>query len=156
MGPGPQQVGGVSINNMNNMNNINNMNNMNNLNNTNQNRKNIQKMPMIESKVFQEDKITVESVNLVQKIKDKLKIENPEERTENIGEVLFYFLIKFIPQYNLNDTNGACDDSSLCSKLTGILIRTDTNNLLNIISSTEKLYNSLRDVVNKLNPANNN
>lgn len=119
-----------------------------------QNQKAPQKMPMPGPKAFQEEKITVESENLIKQIQEKLSIQDPEERTEAIGEILFFFLLKFIPQYGLNDYRN-CDDSSLCSKLTGILIRTDTNNLLNIISSNDKLYNSLRDVVNKLNPLNN-
>ena len=69
-------------------------------------------------------RITVEGENLLETIKEKLKIEDNEERTEAVGETLFYFLIKFIPQYGLNTTNGKFNDSDLCSKLTGILIKT--------------------------------
>ena len=96
------------------------------------------------------DKITVEGENLLETIKEKLKIENPDERTEAIGEKLFYFLIKFIPQYKLNNTNGMFQDKDLCSKLTGILIKTDPNVLLQILSSTNSLYNSLKDVLKTL------
>ena len=97
-----------------------------------------------------EEKITVESENLVGKVKEILKIENTDDRTEALGETLFYFLLKFIPQYKLNITEGKCTDTTLCSKLTGILIRTDVNNLLEIISNTFRLYNSLKDVLLKL------
>ena len=95
-------------------------------------------------------RITVEGEHLPETIQEKLKIENDEERTEAVGETLFYFLIKFIPQYGLNTTNGQFNDSDLCSKLTGILIKTDPKMLLQIISNTQGLYNSLKDVLNKL------
>ena len=96
------------------------------------------------------EKITVEGVHLLDSIKEKLQIDNEEERTEAIGETLFYFLIKFIPQYGLNTTNGEFNESDLCSKLTGILIKTEPNILLQIISTTSGLYNSLKDVLSKL------
>ena len=95
-------------------------------------------------------RITVEGENLLETIKEKLKIEDNEERTEAVGETLFYFLIKFIPQYGLNTTNGKFNDSDLCSKLTGILIKTEPKVLLQIISNTQGLYNSLKDVLDKL------
>ena len=83
-------------------------------------------------------------------MKENLKVEDPNERTEAVGETLFYFLIKFIPDYGLNTTNGKYNDSDLCSKLTGILIKTDPSILLQIISTTSGLYNSLKDVLKKL------
>ena len=101
-------------------------------------------------------RITVEGEHLPETIQEKLKIENEEERTEAVGETLFYFLIKFIPQYGLNTTNGQFNDSDLCSKLTGILIKTDPKMLLQIISNTQGLYNSLKDVLNKLIQAKEN
>ena len=101
-------------------------------------------------------RITVEGENLLETIKEKQKIEDDDERTEAIGETLFYFLIKFIPQYGLNTTNGKYNDSDLCSKLTGILIKTDPKVLLQIISSTQGLYNSLKDVLSKLIPLKEN
>ena len=113
-----------------------------------------QQMPNMDSPYMQNDnnmiKITVEGEHLLDTIKEKLKIEDNEERTEAVGETLFYFLIKFIPEYGLNTTNGKYNDSDLCSKLTGILIKTEPNILLQIISSTQGLYNSLKDVLNKL------
>ena len=123
--------------------------------NYNQQMPNIQNMQNIDSQYIMNDnnsmtKITVEGENLLETIKEKLKIENAEERTEAVGETLFYFLIKFIPQYQLNTTNGEFNDSDLCSKLTGILIKTEPNILLQIISSTQGLYNSLKDVLSKL------
>ena len=95
-------------------------------------------------------RITVEGEHLLETIQEKLKIDNPEERTEAVGETLFYFLIKFIPQYGLNTTKGKFNDSDLCSKLTGILIKTEPKILLQIISNTQGLYNSLKDVLDKL------
>ena len=101
-----------------------------------------------------EQRITVESEGLVNKVKQILQIENPNERTETLGEVLFYFLMKFIPQYKLNITEGKCDDTTISSKLTGILIRTNADNLLQMISTTTHLKNSLQDILLKLIQAN--
>ena len=113
-----------------------------------------QQMPNIGNQFMQNNnnmvRITVEGEHLLETIKEKLKIENSDDRTEAVGETLFYFLIKFIPQYGLNTTNGEFNDSDLCSKLTGILIKTEPNILLQIISSTQGLYNSLKDVLSKL------
>ena len=135
----------MMVNNMMNMNNQQQMNNMFG-NNT----------PMQQKQIIpQNKKITVESENLVEKITEKLKIEDPDERTEAIGEILFYFLLQFIPQYGLNITGGKFNDSDLCSKLTGILIKTDPRVLLQIISKNESLFNSLSDVLQKLMNSNN-
>jgi polyadenylate-binding protein len=122
------------------MNNNYNMNNMNNMQND----------FMINNNQNNNDKISVESEHLLEIIQEKLKIENPDDRTEAVGEKLFYFLIKFIPQYGLNNTNGLFKDEDLCSRLTGILIKTEPEILLQIISSTQNLYNSLKDVLNTL------
>ena len=100
--------------------------------------------------VQQEQKITVEGEGLVEKVKNIFKIEDPDDRTETLGDTLFYFLLKFIPQYKLNITEGRLPDSSICSKLTGILIKTDFKNLIEIISNSERLERSLRDVLLKL------
>jgi len=113
--------------------------------NMNQNMQNIQNIQNQNN-----NKITVEGEHLLETVQEKLKIEDPDERTEAVGETLFYFLIKFIPDYGLNTTNGKYNDSDLCSKLTGILIKTEPSILLQIISRTDGLYNSLRDVLNKL------
>ena len=116
-----------------------------------QNMQNIQMMPNMPNAPNQNNnKITVEGENLLETVKENLKVEDPNERTEAVGETLFYFLIKFIPDYGLNTTNGKFNDSDLCSKLTGILIKTDPSILLQIISTTSGLYNSLKDVLNKL------
>ena len=120
--------------------------------NNNQSMTNMQGIPNMDNNFNNNnnEKITVEGVHLLDSIKEKLQIDNEEERTEAIGETLFYFLIKFIPQYGLNTTNGEFNDSDLCSKLTGILIKTEPNILLQIISTTSGLYNSLKDVLSKL------
>ena len=92
-------------------------------------------------------KITVECENLFETVKNKLQIENPEERTEALGETLYYFLIKFIPQYKLNITRGKCEDDVICARLTGILIKSNQEYLLQIISKTTRLYNALKEVL---------
>ena len=92
--------------------------------------------------------ITVEKYELSDKIKQIMMVGNPDDRTEALGETLFYFLLAFIPQYNLNITKGKMDDTTVCSKLTGILIRTDEKNLLEIVSRTDKLEAALREVMN--------
>ena len=126
-------------NNNNNMNDINNLNaQMNLLMNQNNNNNN------------NNTKITVENYNLVEKVKKNLEIEDPEQRTEALGETIFFFLLKFIPAYGLNITNGKINDSDISSKLTGILIKTDTNNLFEIISKNDRLVHSLKDVILKL------
>ena len=126
----------------------------NNYNQQIQNNQIMQNMQMMENQYdpFENNniRITVEGEHLLETIQEKLKIDNPEERTEAVGETLFYFLIKFIPQYGLNTTKGKFNDSDLCSKLTGILIKTEPKILLQIISNTQGLYNSLKDVLDKL------
>ena len=124
--------------------------NMNNRQNINNNMQNMQSDFIMNQNNMNSERITVEGEHLLDTIKEKLKIDNMEERTEAIGEKLFYFLIKFIPQYGLNITNGMISDEDLCSKLTGILIKTEPDILLGIISSTQGLYNSLKDVLNTL------
>ena len=118
--------------------------------NNNYNMNNMQNDFMINNNQNNNDKISVESEHLLEIIQEKLKIENPDDRTEAVGEKLFYFLIKFIPQYGLNNINGLFKDEDLCSRLTGILIKTEPEILLQIISSTQNLYNSLKDVLNTL------
>ncbi len=130
--------------NVNNTNNIQNFINNNNMNNNMFNNKNVI------SGNFENKKITVEGEHLVEQVKEKLKIENPDDMTEALGETLFYFLMKFIPEYNLNITNGKYDDTTICSRLTGILIKTNPENLLEIISKTEGLYLSLKEVLLQL------
>jgi hypothetical protein len=120
------------------------MGNNNNMNNNIFNNKNVI------SGNFENKKITVEGEHLVEQVKEKLKIENPDDMTEALGETLFYFLMKFIPEYNLNITNGKYDDTTICSRLTGILIKTNPENLLEIISKTERLYHSLKEVLLQL------
>jgi hypothetical protein len=92
-------------------------------------------------------KITVENYDLVNKVQKILQMPNQEDRTEALGETLFYFLLAFIPQYNINTTQGKVNDTIICSKLTGILIKTDERNLIEIISRTDRLVIALRDVM---------
>ena len=94
--------------------------------------------------------ITVEEVHLYEKIIDKFLITDDSEKREQIGEILFYFLEIFIPQYNINKTNGLYDNFHLCAKITGILLEAKPTKLLQIVSSTQTLYSTLIDLVEKL------
>ena len=73
-------------------------------------------------------------------------LPHTEERTEQLGEVIFYFLHEFIPKYNLNVIPNL-DDTVLCSKLTGILINEDDNEILEIVSSNESIIMFIKNVV---------
>ncbi len=97
-----------------------------------------------------QERITVEGEHLLEKVKEILATKTDDDRTESLGETLFYFLTYFIPQYKLNTTGGKFSDTELCSKLTGILIKTDENNLCELLAKTERLYNSLKDVIEKM------
>ncbi len=137
-----------NIPNSNNITNHNNMTNSNNIANFNliqryqmpiPNQMNFQSNPFIGSNMLiqQTDsdspKISVESENLYNKVEQILQILNEDEKTETLGETLFFFLKDFIPQYKLNNTAGKFSDTDLCSKLTVILIKTDENNLLELL-----------------------
>ena len=115
--------------------------------NSNNNTEDNYSSPSIHNNNHSIRKITVESENLIEIIKKILQIENIEERTEALGETLYYFLIKYINQYKLNITKGKCDDEFLCSRLTGILIKTNQETLLQIFSKTTRLYNAIKEVL---------
>ena len=55
--------------------------------------------------------------------------------------------MKFIPQYKLNITRGKCEYDVICARLTGILIKSNQEYLLQIISKTTRLYNALKEVL---------
>lgn len=88
-----------------------------------------------------------ESAEFIKTIEDILQKPHSEERTENLGEVIFYFLLDFIPKFKLNVTQGQYDDTILCSKLTGILIHEDDQEILDIVSNTDNLLMFIRNVV---------
>jgi hypothetical protein len=90
---------------------------------------------------------TSENIEIVNKIKQIISIPAIEERKELLGETIFYFLLRFIPAYNLNQTLGKFSDEVLCSKLTGIFLHTDEKELVNILSNMESLILTIRDVV---------
>jgi hypothetical protein len=92
-------------------------------------------------------KVQIDNLEFVNEIKKILLIQNSEEKTELLGETIFYFLLNIIPKYNLNITNGKFDDTILCSKLTGILLHTDESELLEIVSNTEILLLTIKDVI---------
>lgn len=77
-----------------------------------------------------------------------LKNPNNEEKTEQLGETIFYYLINFIAKYNLNTSEGRFDDPTLCSKLTGMFLSIDEKDLLEILSNNEILIITIKDVVN--------
>jgi hypothetical protein len=94
-----------------------------------------------------QQRFRVDNVEFVSEIQKILIIKNIEERHELLGETIFYFLLKFIPQNNLNLSGGRFDDTILCSKLTGILLHTDPNELIEIVSNTQVLTMTIRDVI---------
>lgn len=106
--------------------------------NTTNNQSNINNM----TPVAQED-----NFDFFKTIDKILKRPNSDERMENLGELIFYFLIDFIPKYKLNDSQGKFDDTILCSKLTGILIHEDDDEILEIFSSTDNLLVFIKSVV---------
>ena len=75
-----------------------------------------------------------DNLEFIKNIENILKQPHSEERTENLGEIIFYYLLDFIPKYKLNLTQGQFDDTILCSKLTGILIHEDDQETISIIS----------------------
>lgn len=88
-----------------------------------------------------------ENAEFIKNIENILKQPHSEERTENLGEVIFYYLLDFIPKYKLNITQGQFDDTILCSKLTGILIHEDDQEIIDIVSNTENLLIFIKNVV---------
>jgi hypothetical protein len=89
-----------------------------------------------------------DNFELVNKIKQIIAIPNLDERKELLGETIFYFLLRFIPSLNLNQTFGKFSDDVLCSKLTGIFLHTDEKELVNILSNIEILVLTIKDVIN--------
>ena len=89
-----------------------------------------------------------DNFELVNKIKQIIAIPSLEERKELLGETIFYFLLRFIPSFNLNQTFGKFSDDVLCSKLTGIFLHTDEKELVNILSNIEILVLTIKDVIN--------
>ncbi len=89
----------------------------------------------------------LENSEFIKNIENILKDPHSEERTENLGEVIFYYLLDFIPKYKLNVTQGQFDDTILCSKLTGILIHEDDQEIIDIVSNTENLLIFIKNVV---------
>jgi hypothetical protein len=89
-----------------------------------------------------------DNVELLNKIKQIISIPNLEERKELLGETIFYFLLRFIPTFHLNQTSGKFSDDVLCSKLTGIFLHTDEKELVNILSNVEILVLTIKDVIN--------
>lgn len=88
-----------------------------------------------------------ENSEFIKNIQNILKQPHSEERTENLGEVIFYYLLDFIPKYKLNVTQGQFDDTILCSKLTGILIHEDDQEIIDIVSNTENLLIFIKNVI---------
>ena len=88
-----------------------------------------------------------DNIDLVLKVKNILKEKESEERSEMLGETLFYFLLDFINTFKLNISLGKFDDTFLCSKLTGILMHTEENQLIEIIRNSEILKLTIQDVI---------
>jgi RNA recognition motif-containing protein len=86
----------------------------------------------------------IDFLNDVQKI---LKDSSLEDKTESLGEVMFYYLLRFIAKFNLNRSNGKFDDPTLCSKLTGMFLSIEEKDLMDILTNTEVLTITINDVV---------
>jgi hypothetical protein len=84
-----------------------------------------------------------EIINDVQNI---LKTDS-EEKTELLGETIFYYLLRFIAKYNLNNSEGKFDDPALCSKLTGMFLSIEVKDLLEILSNSQYLVFTIKDVL---------
>ncbi len=84
----------------------------------------------------------------ISKIVSILKNPNVEERTDQLGEIIFYYLLKFIAKFNLNVSEGRFDDPTLCSKLTGMFLSIEEKDLLEILSKNDILVLTIKDVVN--------
>lgn len=105
-----------------------------------QNNQNLQQTQLKTSK-------NAENEKLVNDIKMIMQMKESDEKTELLGETLFYFLLGAISKYKLNITNGVYDDAILCSKLTGILLQAEENELLDIVENNEILVMTIRDVI---------
>lgn len=88
-----------------------------------------------------------ENIEFIKNIENILKQPHTDERTENLGEVIFYFLLDLISKFNLNVTKGQFDDTILCSKLTGILINEDDQEIYSIVSKNENLLVFINNVI---------
>ena len=111
-----------------------------NMNNIQNQRSNLQKNNLMATSVN-------ENSEFIRNIENILRQPHSGERTENLGEVIFYYLLDFIPKNKLNDTEGQFDDTILCSKLTGILIHEDDQEIIDIVSNTENLLIFIKNVV---------
>jgi hypothetical protein len=88
-----------------------------------------------------------EEVEFLNEINKILRSPNSEERTELLGETIFYYLLRFIAKYNLNISKGRFDDPTLCSKLTGMFLSIEEKDLLDIFSNQEVLTITINDVL---------
>ncbi len=86
----------------------------------------------------------IEFLNEVNKI---FRNPNSDEKTESLGETVFYYLLRFISKFNLNISKGRFDDPTLCSKLTGMFLSIDEKDLLEIFSNQEVLTMTINDVL---------
>ena len=107
----------------------------------------MQQMQQNQSRNITQPKGRNDNGEFVDSIKKIIQITNIEEKTELLGETIFYFLMSFISKYNLNQSNGKFDDTHLCSKLTGIFLQTDEKEIIEIFSNSEILMLTIKDVV---------
>jgi RNA recognition motif-containing protein len=89
-----------------------------------------------------------EDLEFLEEVKKILRKGASDERTEHLGETIFYYLLRFISKYNLNTSKGRFDDPTLCSKLTGMFLSIEEADLMEIISKNEVLTMTIMDVVN--------
>ncbi len=89
-----------------------------------------------------------EDLEFLEEVKKILRKTPSDERTEHLGETIFYYLLRFISKYNLNTSKGRFDDPTLCSKLTGMFLSIEEADLMEIISKNDVLTMTIMDVVN--------
>ncbi len=88
-----------------------------------------------------------QNAELMKQIGQVLKNPNEAEKTEQLGEIIFYHLLMFISKFNLNTSEGKYDDPTLCSKLTGMFLSIEEKDLLEIIPNNDILVLTVKDVV---------
>jgi hypothetical protein len=88
-----------------------------------------------------------EDIEFMNEVNRIMRIPNSDEKTELLGESIFYYLLRFISKYNLNISKGRFDDPTLCSKLTGMFLSIEEKDLLDIFTNQDVLTMTIKDVL---------
>jgi RNA recognition motif-containing protein len=91
--------------------------------------------------------------NFQQELSKILMLKESQERTELLGDKIFYFILKlFQNSQNLilpRDTlNSSTTIQEICSKLTGMFINAQPNVILEIFESEHSLINTINEIIN--------